>query len=173
MLATMNLWCRVCGKHGLSVSDFYLRQLGVTGRGECKECTKSRVTLHRNSNLSAVRAYDRDRAKLAHRKELAAQRGAAFVRRYPRAALAHNLVYSALKSGHVQKSPCECGDSRVIAHHDDYLKPLDVRWMCQSCHLRWHIKNGPGLNKEGPVEKKPRGHWKRMLEKSGADNGMG
>jgi len=28
-----------------------------------------------------------------------------------------------------------CG---TIAHHDDYSKPLDVRWLCRPCHMRYH-----------------------------------
>jgi ribosomal protein S27AE len=31
----------------------------------------------------------------------------------------------------------ECGVACVAqAHHDDYSKPLAVRWLCRSCH--WH-----------------------------------
>ncbi len=61
---------------------------------------------------------------------------------------AHNLLEYALKTGIVQrKDACEeCGDSgtfkdgraKVHAHHDDYSKPLEVRWLCQPCHHEWH-----------------------------------
>ena len=26
----------------------------------------------------------------------------------------------------------------VVAHHDDYSKPLDVRWLCRSHHMQLH-----------------------------------
>jgi ribosomal protein L44E len=46
----------------------------------------------------------------------------------------------AIRSGQLVRQPCEsCGTSnRVQAHHDDYSKPLDVRWMCSECHARHH-----------------------------------
>ena len=47
----------------------------------------------------------------------------------------------------LERMPCEiCGDSIVEAHHDDYSKPLEVRWLCQSHHKQWHAENGEGLN---------------------------
>jgi hypothetical protein len=36
--------------------------------------------------------------------------------------------------------PCEtCGtDQCVQRHHDDYSRPLDIRWLCATCHQREH-----------------------------------
>ena len=48
---------------------------------------------------------------------------------------ANNKVYYALKTGKLTKGICEvCGDPKVHAHHDDYDKPLDVRWLCSLHH---------------------------------------
>jgi hypothetical protein len=44
--------------------------------------------------------------------------------------------------------PCEvCRTTEKIhAHHDDYAKPLNVRWLCSAHHSQWHAKNGEALN---------------------------
>lgn len=52
---------------------------------------------------------------------------------------AHHSVETALKNGTLEKKQCEvCGAKRVDAHHDDYSKPLDVRWLCRGHHLKFH-----------------------------------
>src|ERR1035437_2598674 len=52
----------------------------------------------------------------------------------------HKLVSTALINGSLIKLPCGvCGELRTEAHHDDYDKPLDVRWLCRSCHLAHHV----------------------------------
>lgn len=58
------------------------------------------------------------------------------------------LVTSAVRRGDLKRQPCEvCGhDQYVQAHHDDYAVPLDVRWLCVSCHKQHHREHGPGKN---------------------------
>lgn len=49
---------------------------------------------------------------------------------------AHIAVFVAVRNGTLKKKPCEqCGDTkRIHAHHDDYSKPLKVRWLCPVHH---------------------------------------
>jgi hypothetical protein len=46
-------------------------------------------------------------------------------------------VDNALRSGKLVKGPCEVGGDcagRIEAHHDDYARPLTVRWVCKRHH---------------------------------------
>ena len=46
--------------------------------------------------------------------------------------------------GKLIQKPCEvCGDAKSQMHHDDYSKPLDVRWFCRRHHLDHHMAHGP------------------------------
>lgn len=45
----------------------------------------------------------------------------------------------AIRTGKLVKQPCEvCSEPNVEAHHDDYAKPYDVRWLCKACHADYH-----------------------------------
>lgn len=51
---------------------------------------------------------------------------------------------NAVSRGTLIKAPCEvCGTDRVHAHHDDYSKPLEVRWLCPLHHRHIHIHGCP------------------------------
>lgn len=52
----------------------------------------------------------------------------------------HWRIKQRIKSGAMVRGVCEkCGDSDdVHAHHDDYNKPLDVRWLCRKHHSEFH-----------------------------------
>lgn len=52
-------------------------------------------------------------------------------------ARAYANVY--LKRGKLTKQPCEsCGVEKAEMHHDDYSKPIDIRWLCRACHVAHH-----------------------------------
>lgn len=54
---------------------------------------------------------------------------------------AHQLVMYAVKLGLLKRlSECEtCGSKiRVEGHHEDYNKPLEVKWLCKVCHVERH-----------------------------------
>ena len=61
---------------------------------------------------------------------------------------AHIIVGNAIRDGKLMALPCEnCFSTHDIhGHHDDYAKPLEVTWLCNSCHNKWHRENGEGLN---------------------------
>ncbi len=64
---------------------------------------------------------------------------------------ANRIVKAAIERGELKRPLIcpECGykvpnnaikwaSCFIKAHHDDYSKPLDVRWLCASCHILYH-----------------------------------
>ena len=134
--------CRTCDKTK-PCSDFHIRAASADGlAAKCRLCAKE---------------YDKRRDTLPHRVSLKAayqktERGKASIKRtrikykemYPKRRAAHVAVGNALRDGKIKSSSCEvCGNPKAQAHHDDYNKPLDVRWLCTTHHSQWHKENKP------------------------------
>ncbi|HXJ61834.1 MAG TPA: hypothetical protein VNU68_34775 [Verrucomicrobiae bacterium] len=46
------------------------------------------------------------------------------------------------RRGKIVPQVCEvCGSPDTQKHHDDYSKPLVVRWFCQQHYRAWHAQN--------------------------------
>jgi len=59
--------------------------------------------------------------------------------RNPKAVWAHKALASALRRGLIARGPCEiCGSAEVDGHHDDYDRPMAVRWLCRRHHRAEH-----------------------------------
>jgi len=55
---------------------------------------------------------------------------------------AHEAVTRAIKLGLLKRKSCEkCKNTKADAHHEDYGKPLEVMWLCRSCHMEQHSKS--------------------------------
>lgn len=140
--------CNRCGKRKTR-TKFYPRKSCRNGLTEyCKPCTSLRVK-ERNATAerrAVVRAYNirtRERRSERNRAWRAANiaklhlKAKAKRSEHPEQWRAHHRVRVALRNG-ILKRPNTCsvcaGAGRIEAHHDDYDRPLDVRWLCQSCH---------------------------------------
>jgi len=132
--------CFKC-KASLPLSEFYVHKMMADGHlGKCKTCTKNDVHRHRRENLAKVRAYDIARSKTEKRKADALKNQTTARKRWPMKTRARLKLRRAVRSGKVKRQPCAvCGSTHKIhGHHEDYSKPLDVIWLCQTHHLERH-----------------------------------
>lgn len=108
--------CGTCPKceRRLYMRDYYRRNRD-------RVCEIARAS--RERNIERAQAYDR-------------MRGEARGTPLDEAKLsARDKVRVAIRNGSLVRKPCEvCGEPRTHAHHEDYSRPLDVRWLCPVHH---------------------------------------
>lgn len=128
--------CKKCGTEK-PLCEFYSRAT------KCKPCYREDVKKNRDDKADYYREYDRKRGNRQPDGYLKEYRS-----RFPNKYKAHNLVNNSIRDGKLHPEPCEaCGIvESVHAHHDDYAKPLNVRWLCAMHHQQWHAEHGEALN---------------------------
>ena len=144
--------CFKCGEVK-PIEGFYVHpQMGDGRSGKCKVCTRKDVSANYRANVEHYKEYEKGRANLPHRVKARedyakSERGRiagnkakkAYLDRNPLKRTAHIKVGNAIRDKRLLRQPCEvCGETKVQAHHDDYSKPLDVRWLCKKHHDEHH-----------------------------------
>ena len=145
--------CTQCGEEK-PISEYYKK--GNTGCtfAKCKGCMTTQARGYTEANREKVserihRYYMRNKERIAARVKLHRQKPEQKERQKQRA---HELylagrvnVWQAVKlavaDGRlVRPNQCEqCGIStKPDAHHEDYSRPLDVKWLCRRCHNLRH-----------------------------------
>jgi len=138
--------CTRCGEEK-DDNEFQKRSASKDGlTASCKKC---------------LAEYDKIRSKSDKRKKAAAvyaksQSGIEagnkakkkYISKNPIKRKAHIIVGNAIRDKKLFKEPCEiCGETKKVnAHHDDYARPLNVRWLCPAHHREWHDSNGEAKN---------------------------
>jgi hypothetical protein len=151
--------CRECNQEK-PISEFYKHAKMADGHlNKCIECVKARVAKHREENLERLREYDRERSLLPNRVDArkeyqktdggkAAKKRAmdVYKKRNPLIYASRVIVSNAIRDGKLTPAD-ECSvchsTTSIEGHHDDYTKPLEVRWLCKKCHTHWHRHNKP------------------------------
>jgi hypothetical protein len=105
--------------------------------GKCKSCCRSYAKLQRMNN-PAVRENDAKRAKKPARKEYIKKNVRMWNLNNPDGYRAHYTLTNAVRDGKIRRETCEVCGKKAHAHHDDYAKPLDVRWLCALHHSQHH-----------------------------------
>jgi|TARA_R110000782_G_scaffold162405_1_gene254246 hypothetical protein len=139
--------CNSC-KTEKSVGDFGKRIASKDGlSAKCKVCQRvyDKARSKDKCREDARRIY----AQTEEGRLTTSKAKAEYRKRNPIKAKAHAVVSRSIRSGNLVRKPCEkCSKEPTHAHHDDYSEPLNIRWLCDFHHNKWHKENGSGKNAE-------------------------
>jgi hypothetical protein len=127
------------------IDEFYRHpRMGDGHLNKCKECTKADVREQRAANVEYYRNYDRVRlewrttSRPANDNGKRSEYGRRWYEKNKEKKRANVELRRAIVTGIVVKpiscSACGAVGCPIEGHHDDYSKPLSVRWLCTKCH---------------------------------------
>ena len=131
--------CSRCKQEKLD-SDFCKdRRTGSGLQGWCKTC---HVEYQQSpAGKESQRKRDKKHSQTLKGKATAIRKTRKRKERFPEKFKAVQAVRNAIQTGKLTR-PLACPscdvERFVEAHHEDYNKPLDVKWLCQDCHRILH-----------------------------------
>lgn len=137
------------------MDEFHRNRNAVDGRlNQCKPCRRPTLKAWKRANRDRVNAGNRSRT--VRKPEVKRNERTAWSSQNPEKVRAHRAVHWAIRRGDlVRPGACEaCGETKPVqAHHHDYGKPLDVRWLCSPCHAAEHHASDAVSEAKLPADK--------------------
>lgn len=131
--------CKSCGVRK-PAAEYYKHPSNRDGLfHKCKTCVKALSLKYYEVNREKVRTSQRRYEALPETRRRRVIQVTRWASRNAEKRAAHVAVRLAKRRGDLTPLPCEvCADPEVHAHHDDYNKPLAVRWLCAAHHAAHH-----------------------------------
>lgn len=135
----LNHNCKACKQqyeklHYQKNKDRYL-QINRKWKNKNKEKVKRNAQRYEEENRERIKEV-RDNRRSGERFKLQSK--------------AHASLEYAINTGKIERpdncSNCGSNKTQIQGHHTDYNNPLDVIWLCQSCHLIIHGKERRSSN---------------------------
>lgn len=146
--------CFKCGK-AKELELFYRHPYMADGRlGKCIECAKKDSIAQIKKKKKDPRWVDWERDRCRKKQKKRRESGfkgksssgsrSKWLKKFPEKRKAQIIAGNAKRSG-LLKSPGKCQScgkrpKRIQMHHEDYKLPLQVLWLCSSCHGMAHWK---------------------------------
>lgn len=133
--------CFKC-KQYKNIDLFYKHTQMLDGHlNKCISCTKKDVSKRYfdPQKRLEIREYERIRNQKPDRRKRAIELQRIRRLTYKGKYRAHCAVNNAIRDKRIIRKPCEvCGELKVQAHHTDYRKYYDVKWLCFKHHRQAH-----------------------------------
>lgn len=135
--------CKECRKKYYEENKEKIKAKQKTWHNENKERLNAKTRQrYNNSEQYRQRKQDNHRKWRENNSDKVKARNEEYQKKYPERNRAIVVVYRALKRGAIAR-PERCINCNVVksldAHHEDYNKPLEVVWLCKSCHKLLHL----------------------------------
>ena len=131
--------CSQCGKKRLAlIESFNSNKKSKDGLSSwCRKCKREKDKIYSREYRQKNPEWKKEDNK--RNKNLIKKLVEEYREKYPEREIAKYKLRQAIKKGKVKKKLCEiCGERNVHGHHQDYLKPLEVIWLCAKHHKYLH-----------------------------------